>query len=770
MTNIGFPPNPEDGEIYQVNDEIIYQYDASKKCWNRISGIDNIELATVSEAGLMSKEDFIKIEEILLPSFNTTLTSDQCDSTFNEGRVELVSTDSSVEIAEKLKLFNPDGTFEENDFIIHNNTVGIDFRINIPQLIQELKDRDSFSIKEISGDPGDQGDKGDQGEDRVDTGPIGSDGAAGANAPYEGSLTEDLNANLATNKAVVDVVNDEDNPNIIRVTIGNIGSPGVGPKTLSWKDKNSSWILGLSDQAFNCNIPQECSPTGQILYIDVQPMLDKLNDRAEQILGEIRTEKEELASSFTQNLSSVFSQQRQAVCCAIESVVSRKVNQNIRDTWSQGKYQAAQAGYAFTVSDDIVDPQPRTDPQQTPEDFVPKPPVGDPNQNIIINGDLDISPVQFGCQSCYIQVTLDRTNLGPDRSVKIDLPAFDYISTITGCCVFYEGVGGTGVFNVSYVGDDDERKIARLNDRGVFLAGEDVEAYTGDSLSFRHHGGTVEFYLNAIPSFGAGGTVVLCVQPSTCFQTDACINPNPIECDSDFFVIGQDPGKSLVHLLGDSPSSVTLIFDFFTKRSTLNVYHPAVEDPANLLDSTGSVLGTGSLIFPYGDIENKGDQVLVVVTTDEVGAEFTYALGCNSDITNAQIPTSSSMLAISHAEFYERGWRSSNCCGVHVDLGGSEFIVVFRSIGSDCSCGGNEYTNTPFIENFSDITGFQPALAWPTVDGETFFGLPRGEDAFIEVTLDKTISDLLLEKIQAGDFIKAVGDPSVIHSIVLPVI
>lgn len=770
MTNIGFPPNPQNGDIYQVNDEVIYQYSSSKQCWNRISGIDNIGLASVNDAGLMSKEDFMKIEEILLPSFSTTLTSEDCDSTFNEGRVELISTDSSLEISEKLKLFNPDGTFEEDDFIIHNNTVGIDFRINIPQLIQELKDRESFSIKEISGDPGRRGPQGDPGQDRVDTGPVGEDGEPGQNAPFEGTLVEDLNESIPTNRAVVDVRNDEENPNKIVVTIGNIGNPGIGPKTVSWKDKNSPWILGLSDQPFNCNVPQECAPTGQIFYIDVQPILDKITDRAEKILNDIREEKQGLANSFIQNLSNTFSQQREAVCCAIESVVSRKVNQNIRDTWSKGRYQAAQAGYAFTVSDNIDELQPRVDPEQHPEELLPKPPVGDPSQDFIINGDLDDSPVQFNCQTCFVQVMLDRTNLGRSRSAKIELPAFDYIVTITDCCVFHDGVGGSGVFSVTYFSEENEKKTIRLNDRGFFFPSNDRQEYIGDSLAFRHFGGVVEFFLDAVPSFGAGGTVELCVQPSTCFQSDACVNPNPIECDSDFFITGQDPGKSVVHALGDTATDVTLIFDFFTKKSTLNVYHPAIEDAANLVGSTGSVLGSGTLTFTYSDIATKGNQVLVVVIADESGAEFVYALGCSTDLTNTQLPTLTSMISISHAEFYERGWRTNNSCGALVDLNGSKFLVVYRSIGTDCSCGGGEYENTPFIQNFQSVTGFQPALAWPTIDGETFFGLPKGESAFIEVALDKSISDLLLQKIQSGDVIKTVGDPSVINSIVLPVI
>lgn len=768
--SLGFPTDPQDGEVYQASQELIYQYSSSKKCWNRISGVNNIKPATISDAGLMTKEDFAKVEDILLPAFSTTITTDECDTTFREGRVELISTKSSLEISEKLKLYNPNGTYQENDFIIHDNTTGMDFRINIPQLIYELQERDNFTVKKVPGDRGDRGDIGDAGIDRLDTGPVGEDGAAGSNAPFAGSLVEDINESLPTNKAVVDVVNDPIDPTKIIVTIGNIGNPGVGPKTVSWKDKNSQWLMGLSDFPFNCNVPEVCAPVSQLFHVDIGPIMEKIMDRTEKVLGELKEEKQGVANDFINSLISVFSQQREAVCCALEAVVSRKVNQNIRDIWSNGRYQAAQAGYAFKVTDTVDQLQPRTDPQQVPEEFLPKPDVGPADQNVVINGDLDVSPVQFGCQDCYINITLNRTNLGAGRAVKIDLPAFDYVITVSGCCVFHDGVGGSGVFNVTYNEPDKGITTTRLNDRGFFLGGQDSEEYVGDSLSFRHNGGEVQIFLDPVPSFGASGQVVLCLQPSTCYQSEACVNPNPIECDSDFFVVGQDPGKSLVHALGDNPTDVTLIYDFFDKKSILNVFHPPIASQTYLVATTGSVKGSGSLTFAYNNIAANSNQVLVTVTTVESGAEFTYALGCSDSLTNTNFPTLTSLISISHAEFYERGWRTKNCCGAHVDIDGSQFLVVFRSIGADCSCGGGEYNSTPFIKNFESVTGLQPSLAWPTTDGKTFFGLPRDEDAFVEVEVDITLQNMILDKIRSGDVISSVGDISVIVSIAFPVI
>ena len=768
MTNTQFPDDPKDGDIFKVNEDTVYRYSASLKCWRKLTGIDNISEATISEPGLMSSDDFIKIDNILIPSLDTTISGENCSNTFKEGLIKLKSSKEDIEIIEQLKLYNPDGTVDSNDFVIHSNTAGIDFRISIPRLIEELENRGSLRYLSVPGPRGDRGDRGDPGRDRIEAGPDGDKGLPGQNAPFPGSLIEDFNASLPTNKAVVDVRNDEDDPSKIIVTVGNIGNPGVGPKFVSWKQKNSPWMMGLSSLPFDCNQPPECVPTGNIFYIDISPILEKLKEKYEEVANKIKEEKEEIANKYVKSMSNIFTQQRQALCCALESVISRKVNQNIRNIWSDGRYQAAQAGYAFRVTDSATDLQPRNSPQQFASDFLPQNRVGEAEQNVIINGDLDQSPIQFDCSDCYVLITLNRTNIGKNRSVKIDLPAYDYVATLSDCCIYFDSAGGTGVFNVKYIGEDGPETI-NLHDRGMFSSVESKSKYVGDSISFRHFGGVAEFYLNPIPSLGVSGEIVICLQPASCFQSSVCINPNPAACDKDFFIFGRSPGKTTTHVLGAEANNPIIVYDMYTKRSKLSVYHPPIKDPSNLVASTGGYIsGAGTLSFTYDNIEENTDQILVSVETLDNDAEFTYSVGCDGGFTDAGLEPLTAYISSAHAEFYERGWRTNNCCGALVDLDGQLFMVVFRSIGLDCNCGGAEYENTPFIKRFKEALAVQVALAWPTTDGDLFFGLPRNDDTFVELIYDKSLSDIIVNKIKSGDVIKTIGDTGRIAAVVVP--
>lgn len=772
---IGFPQDPDDGEIFQVNDDLAYQYDENKKCWVRLSGLTNVKLADKNNPGLMSKEDFIKIENILLPSFDTTITGELCDDIrFQNGRVDLVSTKGDVEIDAALKVYNPDGVIEEKDFVIHNNTVGIDFRINMPRLLEELENRGTLTYKAPKGDKGDRGDRGEPGEDRVDVGPVGEKGQDGANAPFVGSLTEDLNEAVPTNKAVVDIKNDEENPEKIIVTIGNIGNPGIGPSRVSWKNKQSNWVAGLSTFPLDCNVPPECTSLGNVIYLDVTPILDKIQDKFGDALDEIKKQKEKVARDFIDRIASVFSEQRQAVCCALESSVSKKINQNIRNIMSNGRYQAAQAGYAFRVDsnkNDEYERKPKRDPNHVPNPASYLPDFqepGDPNFNVVINGNLDQNVIQFNCDDCFVQVLLDNTNLGPNRSVVVDLPAGVYVATIIDCCMYYNGTGGTGVFTLTH---NNGSEVKKIRNKGMFPEIEDRNEYIGESIAFNHSGGKVELYGEVLPSFGVGNGITICIQPSHCFQRGECADLMPITCDPEFFVVGKYPGKSVTHELGNDDTSVAVIYDFFNKTSRIDVYHPASKKPENLVATSDNVVGSGSVIFSYEDVANKGNQVLVDITSLEEGAEFTYALGCETtNIGDGSIfSTIRTSVKASHAAWYERGWRANTGCGAHIRVGDQEFIVIYKSIGTDCSCGGGEYEDTPFIRALLDANfGSQPAIAWPTIDGKTFFGLPDDPNEEIVMEFDKLVSDEIVERIKKGEIISSIGDPTVFKTVVLP--
>lgn len=116
-------------------------------------------------------------------------------------------------------------------------------------------------------------------------------------------------------------------------------------------------------------------------------------------------------------------------------------------------------------------------------------------------------------------------------------------------------------------------------------------------------------------------------------------------------------------------------------------------------------------------------------------------------------------------EWYERGWRIGACCGSYVEIDGQKWLVVKRSIGVDVECGGGENANEECIATFGPRYG-HPAIAWPSVDGDEFFGRPTsGSTTFI---YDKDLSTRLLDKMNKDDVFESKGDITNIPIILFP--
>ena len=116
-------------------------------------------------------------------------------------------------------------------------------------------------------------------------------------------------------------------------------------------------------------------------------------------------------------------------------------------------------------------------------------------------------------------------------------------------------------------------------------------------------------------------------------------------------------------------------------------------------------------------------------------------------------------------EWYERGWRIGSCCGAYVEIDGQKWLVVKRSVGIDTSCGGGENSNEECIATFGPRYG-HPAIAWPSIDGDEFFGRPTsGSTTFI---YDKDLSTRILDKINNGEIFDSKGDVTNIPIVLFP--
>lgn len=671
MNNIQFPEHPDNGMVFEASPGIFYEYNKPANTWARLEGFENVGPATMSEPGLMTASDFKKVEGLLLPPLTTTIATQECGTTFNNGQLDIVSSENHLNVDVKLDLFKGKKSDSKVDFIIHENTFGIDFRVNIQRLIEELTTRGKIRYHASPGETGDAGDRGDRGVDNLETGPQGITGADGKNAPYPGVLSEDFNTiKVTTSRAIVDIKNDETDPTSLIVTVANVGNPNACPTQANVVNQNSPWLLVTSDQApVICPVSVGCRICDtQLYYLNIADIFNDIESRYEVIIADIKKSKEDLVRVWLNKLIEMFNEQKQALCCAIEALASKQKNQETRNIMSGGRAAAAAAGYAFSVSSSPSNPSdliPRSKPQCKPESIYPPPRSTDPSGDIIHNGGPG-----FGCETCYVQATLRSGNVGESRALTFDLPAGSYVATIMQCCLNYNDYGSTGVYNIKFIGSvldngNQTQLTYQTLDRGTAPVETADQLYVGDSLTFTQAAdGQVSIWAESYISSSIDGELIVCIQPTSCFANCA-------------------------------PSSLAA---------------------AKIVDPT-----------------------------------------CT--------------MAASHLEFYERGWNIGECCGAYINVHGTGFLVVYRSIGIDMSCGGGESLTTPCIAKFNNEIGRHVAVAWPTTDGQTFFGLPRDSSSTVDMVYDKSLSQAIIDIISSGSLYKKIGMPEKsITDVIVPIV
>jgi hypothetical protein len=123
-------------------------------------------------------------------------------------------------------------------------------------------------------------------------------------------------------------------------------------------------------------------------------------------------------------------------------------------------------------------------------------------------------------------------------------------------------------------------------------------------------------------------------------------------------------------------------------------------------------------------------------------------------------------MSLSQLMFYEGGWISKACCGALVEVGGVRWLVVKRSVGVDVTCGGGENELSDCIQKSAPF-GFHPAIAFQTLDDQSFFGKPTS--GLQMMYRDHELERMILEKIESNEMLAKVGDPtSNISAILFP--
>jgi len=390
-----FPPNPSDGMIFESAPGQYYKFDARSKTWKQLDGY-NVALlpATQVESGLMTSEDYDKIQGLLIPPPKTTLFSEDCGYIFDEGIYEFRTTSDLLSIESQLSVIDTDTSgnkFESKEpWKIHRNTYGINFRVNVPHLVQELEKNGKLAYRKTVGPRGKTGPKGQSGIDKLETGPRGPAGSAGKNAPYPGIISkEDVVIESDVPRGIVDITTEEISPteNYLVVVRGNIGDESLCPKLVKPSSIRSKWVLALDERPTtrqdlpNCGfkagtdcLPSTCAfGTGgvaafcatKLYYLDLSDIEQIVKTRFNLLMTQLKQLKEEVALEWLKTMVQVFHEQKQSICCAVENCQSRRENDRHRERIEMLRVLAAgpQKGLVIDGDDtrDMVDTNPDKD-------------------------------------------------------------------------------------------------------------------------------------------------------------------------------------------------------------------------------------------------------------------------------------------------------------------------------------------------------------------------------------------------------------------------
>lgn len=528
-----FPNNPSDGTIVELTPGSYFIYKSGMNCWVRLDGVDNLGIATNKSDGLMSSDDFRKLQNLLIPPPQASIKGEQCDFTFTRGRMAIYSSDNSLEIKNAIDVINK----IENQLVadpsgwqLHQNTYGFDFRLDLDGLLEKVDALGNINYASTRGDKGKQGLVGEKG-DSLETGPQGSPGDDGANAPFDGVLSrEEIDLTpTQSNRAIVDIEVEETSETeyVLKVTRANIGNPEACAPDLNPSSFVSPWLMVIDRAApfvkkiVQRNLQQEiiCKTcNSNVYYLNIDPIIQSIEERFEQLVLEIKQEKEALVLDWLKAMSALFYEQKAALCCALENCRTKYRNADDKRYLEQSRIQAAQAELGIVVDGDLQKVRFPTDVDRD----CPVPSGG-------------VDPIQgIDCEECLIKLTVvGNINGGrEENATTIDLDSGNYVVEIEDCCINdniarrqYTGkvmFGWQEATDFDSAGNPSGNSISKeivLSDLGTFENEEDARnAYIRSAHLFSHAGGPIKAWFPDQFPDNNSGEVILCIRSVSCYE------------------------------------------------------------------------------------------------------------------------------------------------------------------------------------------------------------------------------------------------------------
>jgi hypothetical protein len=344
-----FPKNPKTGDIVTIEDGLIYVYDGTLNIWHQQEG-GTISLATPSSSGLMSASDFKKLNSLVVPPPQSTITVADYGYSFTNGTIALIEGDDFINIDNSAKISDVSSISRQ----IHQNTYGFDFTIDTSNFFQYMLDSGRFTVVSPQGATGPKGVTGPSGKDGLTYGPTGATGPSGANAAFDLTIQSEpaslKRVDTSVTRAVTSITTEEisESENYLVVTRSIIGNPDACPSQLKLSSATSStWLVALptsTSQATITWLPDSCHTNSQsIYYIDISGILSSIEDEFNREVASIKNDCENIVQFWLSIMAGLFDEQKAALCCALEYCQSQSRNVETRQYIEQQRIQAAQA-------------------------------------------------------------------------------------------------------------------------------------------------------------------------------------------------------------------------------------------------------------------------------------------------------------------------------------------------------------------------------------------------------------------------------------------
>lgn len=390
----GFPVNPEHGTIFEFQPGVYYIYDSSTRSWDIVEGDMFTSVATPSSNGLMSADDFKKLNRLVIPPPQTTITSEQCSTTYSTGIVgfsgdqylsiggteyDFVTIDGTAKLLNVAADSPVDQTIDRS---LHLHSHSFNFEINTKNLFLNMIEAGKFRVSAKQGAVGKRGSPGKDGVDEVSYGPDGEKGPDGANAAFPGGLlseTIQFKMKNLSKRAIVKIEANQisENENYLIVTRANIGNPNACPDSVRMGSLvDSTWLVCLPDTTNDLAVKLDACTVcqGEIYYLDIQPLIDEIHNEFEREAERLKKGMENIVTWWLTVMSALYDEQKSALCCALEYCRSQYRNTDTRKYLEQSRIQAAISNHSI-----ILDGDPKSHPTTTDLHSTPTHPACQPD-------------------------------------------------------------------------------------------------------------------------------------------------------------------------------------------------------------------------------------------------------------------------------------------------------------------------------------------------------------------------------------------------------